>query len=79
MRSLNKPDNAMPVSSVTDFKDVKQYLKDHPDQKKDLHKGALGSVSLQDLKGHFESEKLRFDDIQKAALRKKEQEMADEL
>ena len=44
-----------------------------------MHKSALGAVSLQDLKGHFESEKTRFDDIQKAALRKKEQEMADEL
>jgi hypothetical protein len=39
----------------------------------------VGSLSLQDIKGHFESDKRRFDDIQKQSLRQKEQEMTDEL
>ena len=36
-------------------------------------------MSLQDIKGHMEADRVWFDDIQKEALRKKEWELADEL
>lgn len=36
-------------------------------------------MSLQDLKGHFESDKMKFNDIQRDALRKRERDMIDEV
>ena len=79
MRDLNKDDKMNPASSVTNFKDIKSYIKTHPEEGKALHKGALGQMSLQDLKGHMEADWVRFEDIHKEALWKKEWEMADEL
>lgn len=52
-------------------------MKSHPD--KANGKGQVGSLSLEQIKGHMEAEKLWFDDIQKQALWKKEQELADEV
>lgn len=76
MKLLNQTDKD-PLSSVTNFRDIKTYLGSHPEDK--ITQPQLGNISLQDIKGHFEAENRRFDDIQKQALRKKEQELADEV
>lgn len=76
MKLLNNP-STDPLSSVTNFKDIKTYLGSHPGE--EINKPKIGGLSLQDIKGHFEAENWRFDDIQKAALWKKEQELADEV
>jgi len=56
MKLLNKGDRD-PLSSVTNFKDIKSYLSSHPNEQKDLSKGSIGQLPLQDIKGHFEAEK----------------------
>ena len=53
MRQLNK-DNKDPLSSVTNFRDIKQYLGSHPSEP--INKANVGQLSLQDIKGHFEAE-----------------------
>ena len=66
LKTLNKDKHAQ---SLTNFHDVKEGLK----------RGQLGGMSLENLKGNFEANRLRFNDIQKAALRSKEREKIDEL
>lgn len=78
MRSLNKPDSTDPNASITNFRDIKEYMKTK-NQEGGAANPELGKMTLQDMKGHFEAEKTRFDDIQRTALRKKEGEMADEI
>lgn len=65
MKNLNWVDALDPSSSVTNFKDIKTYLQSHPEENQGIAKGTMGQMSLQDIKGHFEGEKRRFDDIQK--------------
>jgi hypothetical protein len=59
LRSLNKDKHSQSLSNFN-FNDVKQGLK----------RGQFGGMSLENLKGHFEASRLRFNDIQKEALRK---------
>ena len=49
------------------------------DVKKGLKRGQLHGANLEDLRGNFEADRLRFNDIQKHALRSKEKETIDEL
>lgn len=68
LKSLNKGRNTQSMSNFN-FHDVKSGLK----------RGQFGGMSLENLKGHFESNRMRFNDIQKQALRSKEKEKIDEL
>lgn len=67
-RKLNKDKHSQSMSNFN-FNDVKQGLK----------RGQFGGMSLENLKGHFDASRLRFNDIQQAALRNKEREKIDEI
>lgn len=56
LKSLHKDKHSQ---SLSNFNDIKQGLK----------RGQFGGMSLENLKGHFEANRLRFNDIQKQALR----------
>lgn len=79
MRNLNKPPTQGPGTSVVNFRDIKEYMSTHQNKAQDMNKDSLGKMTIQDMKGHFEAQNTRFDDIQREALRRKEQEMADEV
>ena len=49
------------------------------DVKEGLKHGQLRAANLEDIKGHFEADRLRLNDIQKKALRSKEKQTMDEL
>lgn len=68
LKTLNKDKNSQSAANFN-FDDVK----------KGLGRNQFGGMSLENLKGHFESNRLRFNDIQKKALRNKEKETIDEL